>query len=144
MALLYVVRHGDAVFSSIDEQRELSEFGRKQISLLAHSDFSLIDTVWVSPFIRAQQTFEILYKQSNLQADVVTQPLLQPEANLGLLQDSIYQQSSSHLLLVGHNPILSHLVNSLSAQADYWLNTGQLIKLRGDDYLPGCMQVIAS
>ena len=70
--MLAILRHGDAELLSADSQRQLSDYGRQQIALLAKADLSFIDCIWVSPFLRAQQTKDLVIRQSMLNVPVTT------------------------------------------------------------------------
>ena len=141
--MLAILRHGDAELLSADSQRQLSDYGCQQIALLAKADLSFVDCIWVSPYLRAQQTKDLVIRQSMLNVPVTTKANLLPDSDLNLLQADLYACTSQSLLLIGHNPILSELINLLTGQNTVWLNTGELMLLDGEYRLPGCMQVLS-
>ena len=61
---LWILRHGEAEpHARSDAQRNLTEHGREQVrQAAAHLIGQSIDTILVSPYVRAQQTAEIVRK----------------------------------------------------------------------------------
>jgi phosphohistidine phosphatase len=120
---IYLVRHAESDHSlrwGSDEARPLSDIGKRQ-QMKAAKKFRVLginyDEAWVSPFLRAKQTLDII--QSSRE-----EPAPQKEVfNLEVHGDpqKIYQKLSQEfkkypkkrLLLVGHNPNISNLLHML-------------------------------
>jgi phosphohistidine phosphatase len=126
---IFVMRHGDAVYSSHnDEQRPLSELGmsesREAAKWLKEFETSTgieITHALVSPFLRAQQTLEQVSPLLNLQ-EIQNNPDIVPSGNCRLVHDFIdayskQQQSLAGLLLVSHMPFVSYLIDELCGQS---------------------------
>jgi len=81
---LYILRHGEAEgMMARDEERQLTERGREEVASVISarkSELSSVQRILVSPYVRAQQTAEIV---SNFLPDVTlhTTPFLVPESN---------------------------------------------------------------
>lgn len=114
---LLVIRHADALAEApTDEERPLSDKGRKQSRALGHylKRVDLVpDTVLTSPYLRAVQTAELLAEALG-GCGVEQAPELAcgmtPEEACDLISD---QAACGRLALVGHNPDLSHLCTAL-------------------------------
>ena len=129
---LYLMRHGiafarDAPGIRSDRERPLTEKGVKRIRKAARGLSTLavpFDRILASPVERARQTAQLLAEALNLEKRLDEVSELAPD---GSVQDLIsclagYQQSE-HLLLVGHEPLLSETVSFL-------LSKGNEIKIR--------------
>jgi phosphohistidine phosphatase len=95
MHTLYVMRHGQAESSApSDQQRALTPFGVQQVAQNAQQNLAgkTFDYVFVSPYLRAQQTwdtiqtFDVKFKKMQtvdwIMPDVATQPALDELLNL--------------------------------------------------------------
>ena len=76
------------------------------------------DTIWVSPFLRARQTLDIILDTFDSDISPLIVDELQvwgdPELVMDKLNDFAQLNPSSNLLLVGHNPNISTLVELLT------------------------------
>lgn len=120
---LYILRHAIAVEPGSpayedDSQRPLTAKGSakmKQIaSGLRHMGVEF-DLILSSPHLRARQTAEILAKSNNIPDKLILTPALLPEAPVGQIIDEINEKYSQYmnLVLVGHEPFLTHLISIL-------------------------------
>jgi phosphohistidine phosphatase SixA len=114
---VYVLRHGDAVPSwTNDSARALSELGRKQVQACADSNreaLAQVQQVFVSPYIRAQQTCDIVRGEVLPEAETVD--WLAPDAMLSVTVDKLRDRVKSDVvLLVSHQPLVSNLIEILS------------------------------
>ena len=107
---VFIMRHGEAeVVASSDEARHLTEYGRKQsISqgqwLKTHLNLTALSVqkVIVSPYVRAQETFELVNSAlDNILNDVETWSGITPYGNATLV------------LLVSHLPLVGSIVSEL-------------------------------
>lgn len=120
---LYVVRHGEAEAVQVnDEERQLTDFGREEANKTARwlsAQVPEFDTVVASPYIRAQQTKEIILSQ-NKATNIITSNQFIPSGIASTAIDELlaYAQSNDkanqHILCVSHMPLVSYLVGELS------------------------------
>lgn len=126
MKQLFLLRHGDAVaFAASDAQRSLSQRGHLEVA----STFKQVAThlkglneVWVSPYMRAQQTWQLVNQEigntlESPELKVFTQPAIEPSGNvaevLTLLEQAFNNPSMRKLLLVTHQPFVGELLECL-------------------------------
>ncbi len=149
---IYIMRHGQASpMSSNDSQRELTEQGFLEASVMAKYLKNLalsFDRVFVSPYIRAQQTAHTVLENSEISAPLETLKFITPSGNAQEVHDYIdgicNVEKIERLLIVSHMPLVSYLVAQLTvehespifqtaaiAQIDYDLQKmkGHLVKL---------------
>ena len=122
--LLYIVRHGDADNSQPDGMRTLTQKGREVTrrmgELLARAGFEAPEMVIASPLPRAQETANILREEfapkasfetsdALLSGSTIERPLSLIASKKGLCQS---------LMLVGHDPLFSHLASMLVTGVD--------------------------
>ena len=118
---LLVIRHGTAEDSAQggDSQRSLTHEGKKEVKEVAtglREIVDSIDTIGASPYLRAQQTAEIVAKNFG-DVSVKTVESLVPGSDLNELLGWIAGNASKNVVaLVGHEPLLGMLVT--------WLMTG--------------------
>jgi phosphohistidine phosphatase len=115
---IVIMRHGQAqARATTDFERPLTALGVEQAiaagACLSTQDFQ-IDEVWVSPYLRTQQTAD--HVMSQLPAcPRVTVAALVPEAELITIRSALEESETKNLLLVSHQPLVSSLVATLSA-----------------------------
>lgn len=122
MANIVIMRHGEAEpLMSQDSQRQLTESGKHEVTQMAlwlQQHYAAFDWIWSSPYIRTQQTAQLmLAKQAPFsQLEIVTD--LQPEADAALLHDYIdarlSEKPDARILLVSHMPLVSFLIENLT------------------------------
>ncbi len=142
---LFIMRHGDAQRQFVnDEERELTSLGVEQ-SLqsgiwLKHvcTDFGFsLDKVLVSPFIRAQQTFQHVAKHIDVVAHETCSditPSGDPQT-AHLYIDALLQQqpSTRSMLLVSHMPFVSYLLDEVcTEQKSLLFSTGFIVAVKYD------------
>lgn len=116
---LYLARHADAEFSAAsDHQRPLSDLGHIQA---ARSGLFLKQNIGNnSVLIVCSDAKRTLTTAQIIQQNLSGETLIQPQKNLyhansGDWCDVITEQHScAHLVLVGHNPTISHLTQVLN------------------------------
>ena len=115
---IYLLRHGIAIeredpSSQTDADRPLTAKGLKRMRKAARGLRRLnipFDAVVTSPFARARQTADIVAAALGLQPTFEEISDLTPEGTVESLLSTLARfQSHSHLLLVGHEPLLSDL-----------------------------------
>lgn len=117
------MRHGEASFiADSDQARALTEKGKKQaftqgIKLqVAHWQF---DHILVSPYLRAQQTFEQINAafQGILVDKIETWQEITPYGNASAVSDYLRvlaTQNKQSILLISHLPLVSDIVFKLA------------------------------
>lgn len=122
---IFIMRHGEAeVVASSDEARHLTDYGRKQSILQGqwlkthlNSTALLVQKVIVSPYIRAQETFELVNAAlENILNDVETWSGITPYGNATLVADYLsvlQEQGVESVLLVSHLPLVGSIVSEL-------------------------------
>lgn len=116
---LYVLRHGKAEpYNSRDASRELVEHGRREVEQIIQAslnDLQHVEEIWVSPYIRAQQTAQIA--ADYLRLPLRSQKLLLPETDPGLVISLVQKTGCASLLVVSHQPLVSRLADTFCGSA---------------------------
>jgi phosphohistidine phosphatase len=119
---LFIMRHGQASENfKQDSQRQLLEEGSAEVSTIAtwlsYSGVTF-DHILVSPFVRAQQTANIINAENSPNCSLATIDLITPSGRAEQVHDYIAAllQSSSieNLLIVSHMPLVSYLTAELT------------------------------
>ena len=111
---LYLLRHGIAVSAeetAPDGERPLTAKGIKRMRKAARGLRRLgldFDAILTSPLARARQTADIVAAALGLESHLTVVEALQPNCSVEELLASLSDyQHRKHLLLVGHEPLLS-------------------------------------
>jgi phosphohistidine phosphatase len=123
MRELIVVRHGVAVEHGTpgipDDLRPLTPKGHKAMRKVARGLFRLgarPDRIVSSPLPRAIQTARIVAERLGIdESEVEEDDALGPDRTAEEMRDWILQRTERKLLIVGHNPGISRLVDRLTA-----------------------------
>ena len=122
---VFIMRHGEAeVVASSDEARHLTEYGRKQsisqgqwLKTHLNSTALSVQKAIVSPYVRAQETFELVNSAlDNILNDVETWSGITPYGNATLVADYLsvlQEQGVESVLLVSHLPLVGSIVSEL-------------------------------
>lgn len=118
------MRHGDAEpYASSDQSRQLTEYGVSQVNrngLWLTKQAPQLDLILVSPYVRAQQTQQLISDIIEPPTHLETLPDLVPEGNAGNVHDyvdaAIKLYQPSNILLVSHMPLVSYLVETFSIE----------------------------
>jgi phosphohistidine phosphatase len=113
-----IMRHGDAVLGADDDgARALTAAGRQHslnMALWLQTQLPTVDRVLVSPYLRAQQTWETI---STLfpGAEVETMDELVPHGRASRVVNEVLglQDEVETLLIISHLPLVGHLVSEL-------------------------------
>jgi len=119
-----VMRHGEA------EQHNLRDFDRRltangvaiveQMARKHLAKFISVQTIWASPLVRAQQTARIVQNilaEEGVDIPLHTTPLLVPEARVIEVYDFLQNLHTDSVLLVTHQPFVSHFLDNFSGAA---------------------------
>ena len=122
---VFIMRHGEAeVVASSDETRRLTDYGRKQsisqgqwLKTHLNSTALSVQKVIVSPYVRAQETLELVNSAlDNILNDVETWSGITPYGNATLVADYLsvlQEQGVESVLLVSHLPLVGSIVSEL-------------------------------
>lgn len=142
---IYLIRHSNAVDPGTpgyedDSLRPLTEKGRDKMKDIASALKELDvkpDLIVSSPYIRAQQTAEILAKVLKYKQELAFSEALVPMGNADNIIGEINEKYSvDELVLVGHEPCLSVLIGTLIAgnpELTINLKNGGVCCLSSDD-----------
>ncbi|MES2868465.1 MAG: phosphohistidine phosphatase SixA [Pseudomonadota bacterium] len=142
---VWVLRHGEAQpHARRDADRELTAHGREQV---LHSAVHLIgqplEQILVSPYVRAQQTAELVCKALGFTGDLITVPWLTPESDP---KHAISQlPDSGNVLLVSHQPFVGDLISLLQYghyRQPQPMQTASLAEMEGEWPLAGSMTLL--
>lgn len=119
---LYVMRHGQASASAaVDAERPLTEQGYLEVKLMAkwlNDNHITIDHVFVSPYVRAQQTADTLIAALINFAPSTTIDIITPSGDVREVHDYIDGVSQAdkleNVLIISHMPLVSYLVDELT------------------------------
>ncbi|GAA0214661.1 phosphohistidine phosphatase SixA [Kangiella japonica] len=118
MRHIAIMRHGDAPY--INGERQISNLGHQQIKQMAKwyaghlKDLGLtLETLLVSPILRAQQTAETFEASFKTLVDYAwrreTEPLLKSESDPNMTIPFVEEATQGTTLLISHMPLVSHL-----------------------------------
>jgi phosphohistidine phosphatase len=143
---LWVLRHGEAVpYGSTphDSERELTASGRKEVLRAAANLMGQpLTAIYASPYMRAQQTAQLVKEALGFEPDIRTVEWLTPDIDPDRVTDQL--KSVSNVLLVSHNPLVGHLVSYLQHGAGHppeKLSTASLAELENNELLIGSMKL---
>ncbi len=148
MVNLVIMRHGEAEpQSSQDSQRQLTAKGRADVTQMAQwlaTSYQPFDFILHSPFIRTQQTAELMWHGQSSKPSLQTLAELVPDGDCQQIQlyvDALLEtQANARILLVSHMPLVSFLVETFSktGQTPIFETSG----LVGIEYQPGQRGVV--
>ena len=136
-------RHGEAVpyGSCPDSERALTEHGRKEaLSSAAQLIGQPLTAIYASPYLRAQQTAQIVREALGFEPEIRTVDWLKPESDPDKVTDQLV--SVSNVLLVSHNPLVGNLLSYLQHGAGHppeKVGTAGLAELESPELLIGSM-----
>ncbi|WOD07166.1 phosphohistidine phosphatase SixA [Marinomonas sp. GJ51-6] len=115
---LYVLRHGHAVPYSYsqDAQRKLTEKGVAQVISTAEAFVKKaehLDVVFVSPYLRAQQTAKTFLATLGESVEVKDCPEITPDGRVVNVAAWLGEQDDNAILLVTHQPFAYQLIDYL-------------------------------
>lgn len=120
---IYIMRHGEAEnFAASDAERALTSRGIMQSQQIATSLAPYLaeqlDQVWVSPYLRAQQTWQAMVAElptanKVVNADDIT-PYGDAETVAEYLRAMIAIDQPQSILLISHLPLVGYLTSELA------------------------------
>jgi len=115
------MRHGQADYAEkIDSQRNLTLHGISEVKVMGSwlkESMVTIDTIFVSPFKRAQQTAQLIAESFDNVMVMSTLDFITPSGNAKQVHDYLDSVTDDfdNLLIVSHMPLVSYLVAELTA-----------------------------
>lgn len=133
--ILYLLRHGQAVsdFYMKDFDRPLTTYGINQLTQLGtvlQMTGIHMDKIYCSPANRTRQTLDVILEKIGSHSPVEFRDEIY-EASVRTLFDLVTktEESIKTLLLIGHNPGISYLVDYLTSGAFGDMSPGKLVKI---------------
>jgi phosphohistidine phosphatase len=145
---LWLLRHGEAEpRARTDAARELTQHGRKQVMhSAAHLHGRALTAILASPYVRAQQTAQLVREALDFAAPIVTVPWLTPDGDLAEALRYLDAHADQALLLVTHQPFVGDLAGLLlhgHRQDPVPMSTASLAELEGEFALAGSMRLVS-
>ncbi|WP_158861211.1 SixA phosphatase family protein [Lunatibacter salilacus] len=132
---LTLLRHGEAAVGmgqSGDLKRKLTQQGRIQLlrlSNLLEFEEMHFDYAVSSPAMRCLESLEIINKEKRI-PKVEKNPSIYDAPVMGLLDIiNSFEDTYSNVLLIGHNPGISHLVGFLTGDSSIVFVPGMLVRI---------------
>ena len=145
---LYILRHGDAEpVASSDAKRQLTDFGREQVSAMAQffkGKQVTLGKMICSPYTRAQQTAALFREGAGISCDMSLEPGITPNVTLQQAIDTIDSNLKTDLLMVSHQPLVSSLITLLvwgETNPRVGMDTSSLACLELDVVAPGVAEL---
>ncbi|HMW46779.1 MAG TPA: phosphohistidine phosphatase SixA [Cellvibrionaceae bacterium] len=114
---LFILRHAEAgLDAATDFDRTLTELGKHQLSQVVgrHQEaLASISQVWVSPYVRTQQTLAQIRHWLPAHVPIETTEALTPESPVRGLLPLLERSSGQRVLLVSHQPLVGEAVAKL-------------------------------
>ena len=133
---LYLLRHGEAEpYRSDDASRALTRVGCDAVVTRGEA-LAPVDQLFCSPYVRARQSADLV--QQRLGQNIQIEPLLTPDQPVKAVIDWLQTLPEGDTCLIGHNPLLSQLANTLLGESStVSLSTAGLVCLEADAWYPG-------
>lgn len=121
---IYIMRHGQAeMMAQSDAERNLTDIGREESELMAKYLLTLnvsIDAVLLSPYIRAQQTWQSVNPFFEDVSNIQTLTCLTPNGSAHQSVNellALQAQGVKSVLIVSHLPLVGYIVGELAPAA---------------------------
>lgn len=144
---LWILRHGEAQYRArTDAERELTAHGREEV-LASAAHLLGVPPRWIiaSPYVRAQQSAELVRQALGFADSVVTVPWLTPDSDPRKVLGNLDRYASDDVLLVTHQPLAGALIGLAvhgNLQQPEPMNTASLAQLEADFPLRGAMSLL--
>jgi len=142
---VWVLRHGEAepYGSRPDSERALTAHGREEaLRSAAELIGQPISAIYASPYLRAQQTAQLVREALGFEPEIRTVEWLTPDNRPQAVAEQLV--SVDYALLVSHNPLVGNLLGYLQhghVQQPEAVKTAGLAELEGDLPLAGAMKL---
>jgi len=143
---LWILRHGEAQSRArSDAERELTAHGRDEVlNTAANLMGKPLRWIVASPYVRAQQTAELVRQALGFSEPIITVPWLTPDSDPQNVLKHLDLYAADDVLLVSHQPLVGALVSVLvhgTHQHPQPMSTASLAELDGDFPLAGAMEL---
>jgi phosphohistidine phosphatase len=144
---LWILRHGEAQNRArTDAERELTDNGREEVlNSAAHLLGQPVRWIIASPYVRAQQTAELVRQSLGFADAVVTVPWLTPDSDPRKALANLDLYASDNVLIVSHQPLVGSLIGLAvhgHLQTAEPMHTASLAELDADFPLAGAMELV--
>ena len=144
---VWILRHGEAQYRArTDAERELTANGRKEVlNSAVHLLGQPLRWIIASPYVRAQQTAELVRQALGFADPVVTVPWLTPDSDPRKALENLDLYASDNVLLVSHQPLVGSLIGLAvhgNVQQAEPMQTASLAELEGDFPLAGALNLL--
>ncbi|CAI8993404.1 phosphohistidine phosphatase [Pseudomonas sp. IT-P44] len=142
---LWVLRHGEAepYGSRPDSERTLTAHGREEVLRSAARLMGQpVTAIYASPYLRAQETAQLVREALGFEPEIRTVDWLTPETDPDKVAEQLVLVSD--VLLVSHNPLVGNLLSYLQHGAGYppeKVSTAGLAELEHNELLIGSMKL---
>lgn len=145
---LWLLRHGEAEpQAASDAARELTAQGRKEVRQAAVQLAGRpLTAIIASPYVRAQQTAELVRSELAFAGQIDTVPWLTPDSDPRDVLKYLDEREGAEVLLVSHQPLIGALGGLLvhgHCQEPLPMRTASLAELQGDIPAAGAMELLA-
>ena len=142
---VWILRHGEAqAHARTDAERNLTEHGRAEVlRSAAHLIGQPLGAIIASPYVRAQQTAQLVRDVLGFQPEIRTVPWLTPDGDVQQVLKKL--DSDDDVLLVSHQPLVGNLISLLQhghQRQPQPMYTASLAQLEGDFPLAGLMSLV--
>lgn len=140
------MRHGEAgAHARSDAERALTEYGQDEVRRSAERlKGRALQRILVSPYLRAQQTAELVRNSLQLDLPLTTLDWLTPDDDPRDVARQLDPFEGGEVLVVSHNPLLGALTGFLvhgHLELPAAMRTASLAALDGELIMPGTMQL---
>ena len=145
---LWLLRHGEAEpQAASDAARELTAHGRQEVQQAAAQLLGRpLTAIMASPYVRAQQTAELVRLELGFSGSVQTVSWLTPDSDPRDALKYLDEREHAEVLLVSHQPLIGALGGLLvhgHRQEPLPMRTASLAELEGDIPAAGLMELLA-
>ena len=145
---LWLLRHGEAEpQAASDAARELTAHGRKEVQQAAAQLAGRpLTAIVASPYVRAQQTAELVRSELGFTGKINTVAWLTPDSDPRDALKYLDERERAEVLLVSHQPLIGALGGLLvhgHRQEPLPMRTASLDELEGDIPAAGMMELLA-
>ena len=142
---VWILRHGEAEgHAPTDAERNLTEHGRAEVlRSAAHLIGQPLGAIIASPYVRAQQTAQLVRDVLGFEPEIRTVPWLTPDGDVQQVLKKL--DSDDDVLLVSHQPLVGNLISFLQhghQRQPQPMYTASLAQLEGDFPLAGLMSLV--
>jgi len=137
MKTLYLIRHGQAQpAAGLDSERALTEQGQQEVIAMSASLPASCDLFFASPYVRAQQTAQLIAQRLN--AELMTVPLITPEGLPSQVDQWLQSQTWTVAVMVSHQPLVGMLAEYYSDTSCRHFPTAGVVRLEAEMMAQGC------